>query len=180
VKPTIAIPASLAYLSTTVAANWAIHHYGIVSVGFGYAAPAGVYFVALALILRDLLQWGLGRRAGEAPKPWQVATMLAVIAAGAGLSYLVADSLVASASAAAFAASEIIDFAIFTAIAPRWARAVFFAGIVGAVVDSLIFLSIAFGSLAFLPGQILGKTYGIAAATIVIAARRRRTEPVTA
>ena len=106
--------------------------------------------------------------------------MLAAIGTAAGLSYLVADAQVATASAAAFAVSELVDFALFTWVAPRWARAVFVGGIAGAVVDSLIFLSIAFGSLAFLDGQVLGKAYGIAAATVVIAARRRRTEPVTA
>src|SRR3954468_9131714 len=113
-KPRIAIPAAVAYLLTIVAANWAIHRYGIVPVGFGYVAPAGVYFVAAALVLRDLLQWSLGRTAGQAPRPWQTGVMLAVIAAGAGLSFLVADPLVAAASAAAFAVSELIDFGLFT------------------------------------------------------------------
>jgi hypothetical protein len=46
------------------------------------------------------------------------------------------------------------------------------------VVDSVIFLQIAFGSLGFLPGQVLGKAYGITLAAVLIAARRRR--PVTA
>lgn len=177
-KLRIALPAAVAYLLTIVAANWAIHHYGIVPVGFGYVAPAGVYFVAAALVLRDLLQWSLGRTAGQAPRPWQTGVMLAVIAAGAGLSFLVADPLVAAASAAAFAVSELIDFGLFTCIAPRWARAVLVGGLVGAVVDSVIFLQIAFGSLEFLPGQVLGKAYGITLAAVLIAARRRR--PVTA
>jgi hypothetical protein len=68
VKLCIVIPAAVAYLLTIVAANWAIHRYGIVPVGFGYVAPAGVYFVAAALVLRDLLQWSLGRKAGQAPR----------------------------------------------------------------------------------------------------------------
>lgn len=173
-RPLLAVTAGSAFLLTIVAANWSIHRYGFVDVGFGYQAPAAVWFVALALVLRDLFQLGLGRRAGTKPRVWQVLVMLGVIAAGAGLSFAVADALVAAASGWAFAASEVLDFVIFTAIAPRWTRAVFTAGLVAAVLDSLIFLSIAFGSLAFLPGQIIGKSYGIVVATIVIGTYRGR------
>jgi uncharacterized PurR-regulated membrane protein YhhQ (DUF165 family) len=172
-RPVTAAASFALYLLTVVAANWAIHHYGAVPVGFGYVAPAGVYFVAAALILRDLLQWSLGRRAGEAPTRSQLLVMVAAITLAAGLSYFVADPFVATASAVAFALSELVDFALFTRIAPHWSRAVLAGGLAGAVVDSIVFLSIAFGSLEFLPGQILGKSYGIAAAFVVIAARRR-------
>jgi queuosine precursor transporter len=166
--------AAVAYVGTVLAANWAVQHYGIVPVGFSQSAPAGVYFVALALVLRDLVQWLMGRCAGQGPTKEQVAVMVGLIAVAAGLSYVVASPKLATASALAFGFSELLDFALFTWIAPRWARAVFVGGIAGAVADSVIFLSVAFGSLEFLPGQILGKTYGIALATVVIAARRRR------
>lgn len=151
------------YLATIVAANWAVHQFGAIPVGFGYLAPAGVYFVAAALILRDAVQYTLG-------KP----VSLAVMAAGVALSAIVAGPQLALASGAAFAVSETIDFALFTWIAPRWTLAVAAGGFAGLVADSLVFLSIAFGSLQFLPGQILGKSYGVAAATVVIAWRRRR------
>jgi len=155
--------AALAYIGTVIAANWAVQTFGVVPVGFGLVAPAGVYLIGLALVLRDFVQWSLG-------KAW----MLAALAIGAALSFLVADPRFAIASAAAFAFSELADFALFTWVAPRWARAVAIGGIVGAVIDSAIFLSIAFGSLAFLPGQVLGKTYGIALAVVLITTRRRR------
>lgn len=151
-----------AYLGVVVAANWLVEHYGIVPVGFGLLAPAAVYAVGVALVLRDLVQWSLGRR-------WA----LAALAVAAGLSYLVAAPAVATASAVAFAASELLDFAVFTWLAPRWARAVFIGGVAGLALDSVLFLSIAFGSLTLLPGQLLGKFYGIALATLVISARRR-------
>lgn len=172
---TAGVLAATGYLASIVGANWAINHYGIVPVGFGYAAPAGVYFVAAALVLRDALQWALGRRAGAAPRPWQVGVMVAVIAAGAALSFSVTTAALATASAVAFSASELIDFALFTWVAPRWARAVLAGGLAGAVVDSALFLWIAFGSLTFLPGQVLGKAYGIVAAALVISLRRRNT-----
>jgi uncharacterized PurR-regulated membrane protein YhhQ (DUF165 family) len=154
--------ATAGYVGTVVAANWAVHRFGVVPVGFGYSAPAGVYFVALALVLRDYVQWSLGKL-----------VMLAALAAGIVVSYWVADPRLAAASAVAFAFSELVDFGLFTWVAPRWARAVLLGGLVGAFVDSVLFLSIAFGSLEFLPGQMIGKTYGVVAATILIAARRR-------
>jgi hypothetical protein len=62
---------------------------------------------------------------------------------------------------------------VFTWLAPRWATAVFAGGLAGLIVDSALFLLIAFGSLTFLPGQVLGKLYGILLATIAITIRRK-------
>ena len=58
------------YIATIFAANWAITTYGVMPVGFGYVAPAGVYFAGLAFTLRDLVQEYLGR----------VATVVAIAA----------------------------------------------------------------------------------------------------
>jgi uncharacterized PurR-regulated membrane protein YhhQ (DUF165 family) len=157
------IPCAAAYLATIVGANWAVHRFGVVPVGFGYLAPAGVYFVSAALVLRDAVQYTLGK-----------IITLAVMAAGVALSALVAGPQLALASGAAFAVSETLDFALFTWIAPRWALAVAVGGFVGLVADSIVFLTLAFGSLEFLPGQILGKSYGVIVASLVIAWRRRR------
>lgn len=44
------------YVCTIVAANAAIQRFGMVPVGFGLLAPAGVYFAGLAFTLRDLTQ----------------------------------------------------------------------------------------------------------------------------
>ena len=161
--PTKGLAIAACYLATIVGANWAVHRFGVVPVGLGLLAPAGVYFVSAALVLRDAVQYVAG-------KP----VALGAMAIGVALSAVVAGPRLALASGAAFAVSELLDFALFTWIAPRWARAVFAGGMAGAVADSLVFLSVAFGSLAFLPGQILGKSYGVAAATVVIAWRRRR------
>lgn len=165
--------AAAAYLATIVGANWAVKEFGPIPVAPGLAAPAGVYFVAAALVLRDAAQYGLGRT-------WVLLVMLAGVIISAG----VATPALAFASAAAFAVSELADFALFTWIAPRWTRAVAAGGAAGLVLDSLVFLWLAFGSLAFLPGQLLGKAYGVAAATLVIGWRRRqlarRAEPAAA
>lgn len=154
-------PAAIGYLATIVGANWAISRFGIIPVAPGLAAPAGVYFVSLALILRDYVQYTLG-------KP----VMLAALAIGIAISAVIASGALALASGAAFGISELTDFALFTWIAPRWGRAVLTGGLAGAALDSVVFLSIAFGSLAFLPGQVVGKMYGVVVASVVIGWRR--------
>lgn len=152
-----------AYLGTIVAANWAITRFGAVPVGFGLLAPAGVYFAGLAFTLRDLLHAAAGR-----------AAVLVAIGTGAALSFAVAGPHLAVASAAAFGLSELADFAVYEPLhRRRWLLAVGASNAVGLVVDSALFLWLAFGSLAFLPGQIIGKAWMTVLAVILLAAGRR-------
>lgn len=138
--------ALVAYIGTIFAANWAVATFGVIPVGFGFVAPAAVIFVGLALGLRDLVQDGLGRR-------W---VFIAIIV-GALLSAIVSP-VFALASGAAFLVSETADLAVYTPLRERnWYGAVLASNVVGLIVDSVIFLTLAFGSLAFLPGQIIGK-----------------------
>jgi uncharacterized PurR-regulated membrane protein YhhQ (DUF165 family) len=51
---------------------------------------------------------------------------------------------------------------------------------VGLLADSLIFLWLAFGSLEFLPGQLLGKAWMTVAAVAVITVLQRRRQAVAA
>ena len=136
------------YIATIFAANWAITTFGLVPVGFGLLAPAGVYFAGLAFTFRDLTQESLGRRA-----------VLVAILVGAGLSAVFGGAL-ALASGIAFLLSELADFAVYTPLRRRgWLKAVAFSNLVGIVVDSAVFLWIAFGSLDFLIGQVVGKLW---------------------
>jgi uncharacterized PurR-regulated membrane protein YhhQ (DUF165 family) len=131
-----------------VLANAAIQAWGIVPVGFGLMAPAGVFFAGLAFSFRDVVQERLGAR-------WAVAAILV----GAALSALLSPAL-ALASGAAFLVSELADFAVFTPLRRRsWLGAVAASNTVGLVVDSALFLWLAFGSLDFLAGQIVAKLY---------------------
>lgn len=154
-----------AYLATIVAANWAIAEFGLVPVGFGLLAPAGVAFAGLAFTLRDLLHDAAGR--------WAV---LATIAAGAGLSFAVAPPAIAVASALAFGLSETVDMAVYTPLRRRrWLLAVGLSNAAGLIADSALFLWVAFGSLEFLPGQIVGKAWmTVLALAVLIPLRRRR------
>ncbi|WOI45578.1 VUT family protein [Acidovorax sp. BLS4] len=74
------------------------------------------------------------------------------------------------ASTAAFLLSEFADFAVYTPLARRrLVLAVVASSTVGLVVDSLVFLWLAFGSLQFLEGQIIGKLWMVLIATPLIA-----------
>lgn len=137
-----------AYIVTIFAANWAIQTFGFVPVGFGLVAPAGVYFVGLAFTFRDLAHEAVGRL-------WIIAAILI----GAALSAIVSPQF-ALASGTAFLLSELADFAVYTPLRERgWLRAVAISNVVGLVLDSVLFLWLAFGSLEFLSGQIVGKAW---------------------
>lgn len=159
---TLAAVVAVAFVATVFAANWAIAEYGAVPVGFGLLAPAGVWFAGLAFTLRDALHEFGGR--------WAV---LAAIGAGAGCSALVAPPALVVASAVAFGVSELADMAVYTPLRRRrWYTAVAASNVVGLVADSLLFLWLAFGSLAFLPGQVVGKAWMTLAAVGILAAVR--------
>lgn len=153
------------YAGTILGANWALLTFGMVPVGFGLLAPAGVYFAGLTFTLRDLTQDALGRR-------W---TLVAVVA-GAGLSAALSPQL-ALASGAAFLLSETADLLVYSPLRRRhWVGAVVASNTVGLVIDSALFLLLAFGSLAFLPGQVAGKAWMTASAAALLWAWRSRRE----
>jgi uncharacterized PurR-regulated membrane protein YhhQ (DUF165 family) len=146
-----------AYIACIPAANWMILHLGTVCpldgpclipvAPGGLMAPSGVLMAGLALVLRDLVQ----RRLGVAPA-------LAAIIAGAAVSAALAPPSLVAASTVAFLLSELADFAVYTPLQRRGlVRAVLASSLVGLVADSLLFLWLAFGSLDFLAGQIVGK-----------------------
>ena len=149
------------YIATIIAANWAVAAFGLVPVGFGLLGPAGVYFAGLAFTLRDLTQDSLGRR-------W---TVVAIVV-GAVVSAAVSPAL-ALASGIAFLFSELADFAVYTPLREKhWLGAVAASNVVGLTIDSALFLWLAFGSLEFLPGQIIGKLWmTLAALPIIIGLR---------
>lgn len=165
--PRIGLAALGGYILTIVAANAAIVVFGVVPVGFGLVAPAGVYFAGLALTLRDAVRETAGPRYA-----------LAAILAGAALSALLSGPL-ALASGAAFLASELLDAAVYEPLRARGRlRAVAASNVAGLVADSALFLWLAFGSLDFLAGQVVGKLWMTALAVALLALwRQTRTSP---
>lgn len=157
------------------AANWLIGHAGtvcmpdgpcLIPVWPGLMAPSGVLMVGLALVLRDLVQ----RRLGLA---WAVGAILA----GAALSALLAPASLVLASAIAFLLSETADLVVYTPLQRRGlVAAVMASSLAGLVADSVIFLWLAFGSLDFLAGQVMGKLWMVLAALPLVHWLRRRDE----
>lgn len=147
--------------------NWLIGNVGVfctpdgpcvIPVWPGISAPSGVLAIGAALVLRDLVQRRLG-----------VKWALAAIAAAGLLSGLVAAPTLIVASVAAFTLSETADLAVFTPLLRRGLDlAVALSSAVGIVIDSMLFLSLAFGSLEFLWGQVIGKAWAVVAALPLI------------
>jgi uncharacterized PurR-regulated membrane protein YhhQ (DUF165 family) len=154
-------------------ANWMLGHFGticpsdspcLIPVAPGIMAPSGVLMVGLALVLRDLVQRRLGLN-------WAIAAILI----GGALSWMIAPPFLVLASVTAFLVSEFADLAVYTPLQRRGlVLAVVASSLVGLVFDSLIFLQMAFGSLDFLSGQIIGKGWMVLLSIPVIAMIRRR------
>ena len=158
------------------AANWLIGNVGtvcvpgggpcLIPVAPGLLAPSGVLMVGLALVLRDLVQRRLGLG-------WAGAAVLA----GAALSALLALPALVVASAAAFLVSEAADLAVYTPLQRRGlVLAVALSSVVGLVLDSVVFLLLAFGSLDYVAGQVVGKLWMVLASLPLVAWLRRRDE----
>jgi uncharacterized PurR-regulated membrane protein YhhQ (DUF165 family) len=155
-------------------ANWLIGHVGtscvgpqgpcVVPVAPGLMAPSGVMMAGIALVLRDLVQRRLG-----------TAISASAIVVGSGLSALLAPPSLVVASATAFLLSEFADLAVYTPLARRrLVAAVIASSSVGLVVDSVVFLWLAFGSLDFLAGQVVGKAWMVLLSIPFVAWLRRR------
>ena len=155
------------------AANWLVLNVGttcmpngpcLIPVAPQVMAPSGVVVVGLALVLRDLVQRRLG-----------VKIAVAGILFGALLSAMFAPKALVAASAVSFLLSETADLLVYTPLQKRGLMlAVIASGIVGLIVDSVIFLALAFGSLAFLEGQVIGKAWMVLFTLPAIAWLRRR------
>ncbi|MEQ1899563.1 MAG: VUT family protein [Devosia sp.] len=163
----------VAFSCTIPLANWLIGNVGtvcvpngpcLIPVAPGILAPSGVLAIGAALVLRDLVQRRLGLL-------WS----FAAIAIGAVLSVFFAPPALVIASTVAFALSETADLVVYTPLQRRGlVLAATASSVVGLVIDSIVFLTLAFGSLDLLPGQILGKLWMVAAALPVLAWIRSR------
>lgn len=161
------------YVLSIPLANWMIANVGthcfsdghcVVPVWPGIYCPSGSLMVGIALVLRDVVQRAYGARAG-----------LLAIVAGALMSAAVSPPAIVVASVVSFAVSELADFAVYTPLQRRnFVMAVGVSSIVGLVVDGVLFLAIAFGSMDLLVGIVLGKLWMVAAALPVMFWVRRK------
>lgn len=150
--------AFLVFLVTIPLANFLIGNVGtvcvengpcLIPVGFGLMAPSGVLLIGLALVARDWLQ---------ELTSWKWAAVAVVL--GSLLSLWTSNPFIALASASAFFVAEMFDLAIYTPLRKKGKHlAVLASGVVGAAVDSLLFVYLAFGSFDFSVGTFVGKIY---------------------
>lgn len=161
-----------AFAATIPAANWLIGNVGteciphgpcLLPVGFGLHAPSGVLVIGAALVLRDMVHETGGAKAA-----------LAAIALGGVVAWMFAPPALVLASVLAFVLAELADLVVYAPLRTKrlW-LAVLLSGFVGAAVDSAVFLWVAFGSLDFISGQVVGKLWmTIVAAAALMAGRR--------
>ena len=143
-----ALAAMVIFAATVAAANWLTSHYGFIPVGFGLAATAGTYAAGFCLLARDWIHDTAGRPA-----------VLAAIAAGGMASAVTAGPRLAVASATAFVLSEVVDLLVYQPLRRHgWIRAVVASNMVGAPVDTVLFLALAgYPIWAAVPGQLVAK-----------------------
>lgn len=192
------IAAALGFLGTILAANYVTTQYGMVPVGFGLMATAGTYFAGLAFVLRDAVHDSLDAPSDRAARwLWHrgirlmpgrfadlivFAAMALLILVGAGLSFAISAPAIAAASATAFFLSELADFIVYAPLRHRgYVRAAVASNLVGSVVDTVVFLTIArFPLKQAFAGQLVGKTVITLAVVAMVAGVRLARKPVTA
>jgi uncharacterized PurR-regulated membrane protein YhhQ (DUF165 family) len=146
-----------AFVGSVVMANWASTHWAALLVG-SLIVPAGTLWAGVTLTLRDLLHETLGTRG-----------VLVAIVAGAGLSWWLASPRIAVASVVAFAVSELVDSIVYARVRGlSRLGAVLGSNLMGLLIDSVLFVPLAFGSFTAVPGQILGKTTATAVTVAVL------------
>jgi queuosine precursor transporter len=150
------------YLLSIVAANFVTAAFAPLHFGI-FIVPMGTLFIGATFILRDLVQNKYGRR-----KTYMVIGAALILSALA--SYLHGDTLlIVAASALSFAVAETTDTEIYTRLKLPMSWRVFYSGIVGGFLDSVVFVMIALSPIGanFLPweavsaaiiGQVLVKT----------------------
>lgn len=118
------------YILGIVACNWAFDILPLVQLGDLGAWPPASLIVGLGFVLRDYAQREVGHK------------VIFAMLIGAALSYLLASPFVAFASLAAFLASEVIDWAVFTFSGKPFAQRILLSSAISTPVDSAVFLAL--------------------------------------
>lgn len=125
--------AVLVYAATMILANLSVATFG------PSVTPVNAFvLIGLDLTMRDWLHVRI--------KPWQMAALIALTGL---LTYALnpAAGKIAVASACAFSAAALVDWATFTRLRGSWMYRANGSNVAGAAVDSLIFPTLAFGAL---------------------------------
>lgn len=151
------------YVWLIVAANVLLVVVGVVPVGFGLYAPAGVFAAGLTFTVRDAIQERGGRL-----------FVLAAIGLGTLVSVTI-DPVFGVASGVTFLVSEVADWLVYSRLRARgMIVAVASSNAIGLVIDSALFLQLVFGNQELLAGLIVGKMWMLLISLPWAAWRERR------
>lgn len=140
--------------------NWLIDNWGttcipdggpcIIPVGFGLYSPSGVLIMGMALVLRDYVHEKFGLK---------IAACAIII--GATMAAAFSPPALVTAAVVSWLLAEGSDLVVYDQMRQRGmlALAVLISGTVGAAVDTLLFLYLAFGDVSLFWGNVLGKMY---------------------
>jgi uncharacterized PurR-regulated membrane protein YhhQ (DUF165 family) len=141
----------LLYLTAIVSANVVTAAFAPISIGM-LLVPAGSLLIGVTFILRDLVQRAVGRR------NTYIAIGIAMVLS-AITSNLLGDTLwIVFASAITFLASETTDTEIYSRLKMPLSYRVLYSGVVGGVVDSVLFILIGLSPIGsgILPWEAVG------------------------
>lgn len=122
----------IAYVAAIFVLNLGFSYVPMIDLGFGMFSPMALLAGAV-FVLRDFAQRQVGHY------------VLFGMAAGAALSYLMADPFVATASVLAFGIAELADWALYTITKKPFKDRVFISSLVSTPVDTLVFLFVISG-----------------------------------
>lgn len=122
----------LAYVAAILILNIGFSYVPMIDLGFGLFSPMALLAGAV-FVLRDFAQRQVGHY------------VLLGMAAGAFLSYVLADPFVATASVAAFVLAEVVDWMIYTVTKKPFKDRVLVSSLISTPVDTLVFLFIITG-----------------------------------
>lgn len=148
--------ASIVYVAAMVLANLSVAIFGP-----SVTAINALVFIGLDLALRDWLHVKVSRTA---------MLSLVLLTGLLTLSLNPAADRIAIASAASFLVAASLDLAIFNVVRGSWFRRSNLSNIVGAVADSVVFPTLAFGAVmpGIIAGQIAAKVVGGAFFALII------------
>lgn len=120
----------LTYIALIVGINVAFAHTPLIPLPNGDMWPPLSLIVGFTFVVRDYAQKKVGHH------------ILWAMLLGCGVSWFLASPELALASAAAFGIGELADWAIFTFTKRPFSQRIIFSSLIGAPLDSLIFLTL--------------------------------------
>lgn len=155
-------PAMALYVASVVLLNLGFSYVPLIPTEFGLLSPMAVVAGAV-FVVRDFAQRSSGHY-----------VLFAMILAGV-ISYLLADPFVAIASVAAFATSELVDWALYSFTKKPFHQRVLISSALSTPVDTVVFL---YGISAFSTGTFVLMVLSKMIAAVVIWAMYRKRSSV--